>query len=90
MIDTIPALHAWIIFTILMLILAIMLFIENVKKHNEWYKNMTETASNKYCPECVQGKPRNCTGWVINDDDQIVECKSIIDAENERDMIENG
>lgn len=28
------------------------------------------------CPECRDGKPQNCTGWAINDNDQIVECEA--------------
>lgn len=26
------------------------------------------------CPECVQEKPWNCTGWAIDKEDRMVEC----------------
>jgi hypothetical protein len=26
------------------------------------------------CPECVQGKTDNCTGWVINEKDEVDVC----------------
>jgi hypothetical protein len=27
------------------------------------------------CPECAQGKPWNCTGWAIDDRDEMVQCE---------------
>lgn len=29
------------------------------------------------CPECAQGKTGNCTGWVIDTDDQVGVCESV-------------
>lgn len=29
---------------------------------------------NDDCRECREGKHRNCTGWAINPDDEIVPC----------------
>lgn len=26
------------------------------------------------CPECTQGKVENCTGWVINENDEVDIC----------------
>jgi len=26
------------------------------------------------CPECEQGKTANCTGWALNDHDDMVPC----------------
>ena len=26
------------------------------------------------CPECRQGKHSNCTGWALNDQDELVQC----------------
>ena len=26
------------------------------------------------CPECRDGKPWNCTGWTLNDADELVDC----------------
>lgn len=26
------------------------------------------------CPECRDGKPWNCTGWTLTDDDKMVDC----------------
>jgi len=26
------------------------------------------------CPECRDGKPWNCTGWTLTDDDEMVDC----------------
>lgn len=27
------------------------------------------------CPECRDGKCRNCTGWALNEDDEVVDCE---------------
>ena len=27
------------------------------------------------CPECAQGKPWNCTGWALDDRDEMVQCE---------------
>jgi hypothetical protein len=29
------------------------------------------------CPECAQGKPWNCTGWVLDDDDNEAPCATV-------------
>lgn len=29
------------------------------------------------CPECRDGKPWNCTGWAIDDDDNEVTCDTV-------------
>lgn len=35
---------------------------------------MQTLSASQLCPECSQGKPGNCTGWVISTDDQIEAC----------------
>lgn len=32
------------------------------------------------CRECRDGKPDNCTGWVITDDDEVGVCETAEDA----------
>ena len=27
------------------------------------------------CPECAQGKPRNCIGWTLDENDDEVPCE---------------
>jgi hypothetical protein len=29
----------------------------------------------KICPECRDGKPWNCTGWTLDDNDNEVPCE---------------
>jgi hypothetical protein len=29
------------------------------------------------CPECAQGKPRNCIGWTLDANDNEVRCSTI-------------
>ena len=29
------------------------------------------------CPECAQGKPRNCIGWTLDENDNEVPCSTI-------------
>lgn len=30
------------------------------------------------CPECRQGQHGNCTGWAIDDNDEMVECECLM------------
>lgn len=32
------------------------------------------------CPECGNGKHVNCTGWAIDEDDNVVDCDCTDDA----------
>lgn len=36
------------------------------------------------CPECDQGKPWNCTGWAIDEDDNMTDCETTNHNEQER------
>ncbi|RLK47634.1 hypothetical protein C7474_2229 [Microbacterium telephonicum] len=31
------------------------------------------------CPECRDGKPWNCTGWTIDNDDNMTTCEGTSD-----------
>ena len=41
------------------------------------------------CPECRDHKPRNCTGWTLNDDDVMIPCttptQALAEAPNQED-----
>lgn len=34
------------------------------------------------CPECQQGKPGNCTGWTLLNDDEWGECETVNEEED--------
>lgn len=40
----------------------------------------THRSDRPVCPECTQGKPGNCTGWAIDNNDNITNCEGNTDG----------
>lgn len=55
--------------------------------YDDWREMQAEYETR--CPECTQGKHRNCTGWALDAADVVVECACdecncpLVDAAND-------